>query len=416
MYEAEQAVLGSILIDPACLSKLLDFLDPADFQNEGNSEIYRVCGELDRKGIGVDSITVARELARLGKLDSVGGAAYFSTLLANVPTSLHAEYYGQIVREAAMRRKLASMAFRLQESAKTMPLDELIKNTEEELNNASRKITDLTILDARQMAHDGAERYTSPKPRALLKTTGITALNFKIGGFADGEMVIIGARPSQGKTSLMLWCALQQAIAMPVLFCSLEMTSQQIIDKCASILSGVPVERMRQGLTDDDKGKLNLAMGELSERKLHVLDMQGGVTVSHIKRAAERCGNSFGISVLYIDYLGLLSDEHGRSRYERIGFISRQLKNLTRTLNIPVLVACQLNRMPEQREDKRPNLSDLRDAGDLEQDADLVVFLYRESMYSNEADPTRVELSIAKNRMTDRRGILELKYEAGKYK
>lgn len=425
--EAEQAVLGSILIDQGdeITHKVIELLEVDDFFSERHQAIYKACLECHGAGFAVDQITLSRQLSQNNALEDVGGAAYLSHLIATTPTSFHAGYYARIVKELSAQRKLIILATEIAAKGyECKPIDETVQTAGTELNLIARSQSQDSVYTSRELAQRGMERYNTKAIKESLLPSGLATLDDVIGGYTKGELIIIAARPRIGKTTFMLDCGLKQAKENNILFCSLEMTKDAILDKITSNLSGINSASIRLGeLNETDLGYITEAMGELDNLKFHYVDRREGLTVAAIQRAAERTALSFGLDCIYIDYLGLIHGSRNLKEYDRVTQVITDLKDMAVNLNVPVVVACQLSRGIEHRTQKMtdfdsddakyPELSDLRSSGEIEQTADIVMFLHRKISYTEINN--EVILLLSKMRATGAGFKKILKFNNGRY-
>jgi replicative DNA helicase len=399
------SVLGSILIDPSALT--LVSLLPADFFDEQNQIVFQAMLNLRD---GIDQITVAHELNRMGKLEEVG-VSYLSHLISQVPTSIHAAYYAGIVRDCSFNRRLISMGGQVQaQGYKNEEPDIALAKAGQMLSIIGKLVQDTKLWTPRDMATKAQDRYLKMLRQPLGLATGLKALDSKIGGLFPGEFIIVAARGGMGKTTLGLQIARNMAASLKVLFVSMEMSAASVTDKNVAALSGKRNRTIALGnYSDDTMGGINDALGILSELYLYILE--GNQTTSSLRTNMERQICSHGCDVVFVDYLQRFSDRYGSSPNDRVSHISGELADIAKDFNLPLVVLCQLNREPDKREDKRPHLTDLRDSGAIEQDADLVLFIYRESYYNRNEVNNQTELIIAKDRLRGCTGYIPLAWQ-----
>jgi replicative DNA helicase len=388
--EAEEAVLGSLLIDPEAVVKVAVSLKVEDFFLDVNRMIYQACLSLYQRNEVINQITVAHELMRQDKLEPIGGAAFLSHLISSVPTSLHVEYYAQIVSDAAVMRRLIVAA----EQIKVLgygagPDVEVSLNKAEDILFQVRMKRDprdfVPLREALGQYFEEAGPAAAPRegeiPHIL---TGFTALDEFLGGLQRADLVVLAARPSLGKTSLALNIARNAAINQKacVALCSLEMSREAVVQRLLASEAGVDSRKVRLGhFSEKDEVKIMEASGILSEAPIYVddspqlraLDIRSKVRRLHFERK---------IDLIVIDYLQLIQgDGKNETRVQEISKITRALKTLARELNVPILAVSQLSRAVEWRASHIPQLADLRESGSIEQDADVVIFIYRDDMY-----------------------------------
>lgn len=408
--EAEASVLGAVLIDNDAIVKISDKLSPEDFYDSRHAYIYRAIKDLyeDRKAI--DVLTLSNRLKAQKRLDEIGGAAYLTELTNFVPTAAHVESYADLVAEKSVRRQLMRINKELTALAldETKKLKDLIEIAESELMKVGQEQTRQSVVSIEEILDTSFERLDAlhkDKKKIRGIPTGFKDLDNVLAGFQRSDLVVLAARPSMGKTAFALNLAHNIALDAhePVLIFSLEMSKDQLVDRLLSMESGVDAWALRTGnLTDSDFEKIGQAMGPLSEAPIFIDDTPG-ITVSDLRTKARREAHQRQLGLVIVDYLQLLSGG-GRyasegNRVQEISEISRNLKGLARELNVPVLALSQLSRSVESRPDKIPQLSDLRESGAIEQDADVVAFIYREEYYNPETDRKKItDIMIKKHR------------------
>lgn len=408
--EAEQATLGSLLIDKNAIDKIADIIRPEDFYNGKHAKIFDAILELYEKSVPADLLSLANRLTERGDLETIGGRAYLTELTNAVPTATNVLHYANTVqRKATLRRLIEASseiaAFGYQEEEDT---DMLLDKAEQSLFRVSQKFLKNKFVPIKTMLPEVFDRIdelhrSAGKLRGL--PTGFADLDLMLAGLQQSDLIILAARPSVGKTSLALDMARQTAISnkVPVGLFSLEMSKDQLIDRMLCAQANVDLWKMRTGrLTDDDDfANIGNAMGVLSETPIFI-DDSGTASVMEIRTKARRLKSEHGLGLLVIDYLQLIESRHATdNRVQEISEITRSLKGLARELNVPILALSQLSRAVESRTPPIPKLSDLRESGSIEQDADVVMFIYREAMYKQDIDPQRknvAEIHIAKHR------------------
>lgn len=405
--EAEEAVLGSVLIDPESLYRVLPFLTPGDFFLVKNQWIWQAILALHERRQPIDLLTVGEELERRGQLADIGGQAYLSHLVNVVPTAIHAEGYGRIVEQTSIRRKLLAAASDIAQLAYTQDreIDEVIDNAEQALFSVSeRRIARelVPISDIIRSYYARIEYLYEHRGEPLGIPTGFVDLDRLLGGLQRSDLVIVAARPGVGKTSLLLSMGLHAArrTHQRVAIFSLEMSSEQVVQRLISQETGIDSQRLRLGDLREEEWPLFVeASGALSSVNLFIDDTPS-ISALQLRTKARRLHAEIGLDLIIVDYLQLMTgDVRAENRVQEIAYISRSLKGLARELNVPVLAASQLSRAVEQRHDKRPLLSDLRESGSLEQDADVVIFIHREDMYDPASERKNVaEIIVAKHR------------------
>ncbi|MBI5464979.1 replicative DNA helicase, partial [Candidatus Gottesmanbacteria bacterium] len=384
--QAEQSILGAILIDKDAIVDVVEFLRPEHFYKEGNGAIYKAMLSLFEKHEPIDIVTVTAELKKNGDFEKVGGAGYLTELLNIVPTSAHAENYGRIVQDNYTRRSLISSAAKITEEATTGEGD--VKNildlAESEIFAISQYHTRRDFIPVKDALAESFDRLDELHKKAgglRGVPTGFTDLDNRLAGMQASNLLILAARPGQGKTALVLNIAQQATVEqkIPVGFFSLEMSKEELVDRLLVAQADVDAWRLKTGrLTDEDFAKLSTAMGELAEAPLFIDDTPGA-NILEIRTKARRLQVQQGVKLLIVDYLQLV--DAGRkfdNRVQEVSLISASIKNLARELKIPVMAVSQLSRAVETRGTKIPQLADLRESGAIEQDSDVVMFIYRE--------------------------------------
>ena len=402
--DAEEAVIGSLLIDGTAIYKIAPFLQKDDFYGERNRDIYGAClGLYQRPDEVINQITVAQELARQGKLESCGGAAFLSHLIASCPTSLDIEHYARIVYRLSVMRQLITTGDRIAAIGYEAgpDVDDSLQRAESTLFKLRRGQGSRDLTHIRQVLDKYFEAAAVPAeehPRQLpYMLTGFTGLDEFLGGLQRSDLVIVAGRPSMGKTSLALNIARNAAVdygACVALF-SLEMARDSLVLRLLSSESGVNSRRVRFGqhtedegkrLTEDEERRVMEATGVLSESPIYVDDTPM-LRMAEMRGKALRLNAEHGIDLIIADYLQLMQgDRRSDNRVQEVSEISRSLKALSRELNVPVLAVSQLSRAVEWRSSHEPQLSDLRESGSIEQDADVVLFIYREEYYTKEEE------------------------------
>ncbi len=420
--DAEEAVIGSLLIDSKAIHKLATFLEGGDFYSERNRWIYGACLSLYQRDEAINQITVAQELDRQRKLEACDGAAYLSHLVSIVPTSLHIEHYAQIVYRLSVMRRLVEAAGQIAAVgyAADPDVDASLNKAEDVLFRLRHGQSPRDFIHIRQVLDKYFEEI-APSPtsgaagdgEALPYTlSGFTGLDEILGGFQHSDLIIVGGRPSMGKTSLVLNIARNTAVeqgACVALF-SLEMARDSLVWRLLSSESGVNLSRIRLGLhTEEEEKRIMDATGILSEASIYI-DDSPQLRIVEMRSKARRLHFEHGISLIIVDYLQLMQgDGRIENRVQEISYISRSLKALARELNVSVLAVSQLSRAPEIRASHIPQLSDLRESGSIEQDADVVIFVHRdelhyptreawESAHPTEQYPPPADIIVAKHR------------------
>ena len=402
--EAEQSLLGSILIDPMCMDEIAPLISAEDFYVPEHTEIFRAMQSMYLKSKNIDVGTLIDELVKSGTYDESGGREYLRLVAEAVPTAANAKDYADIVRDKAVLRQLIEAGDDITEAAYAGDdsAENLVEFAESKIFRIAEGRENKNFVHIRDALIQVYDRLTklSQDPEALRGTpTGYTALDNVIVGMQEADLVLIGARPGMGKTSFAMNIATEAAIRTKKTVCvfSLEMSAEQLANRMLSSEAQIDSYKMRSGtLSAEDWNAIAYASSRLSETEI-LIDDTPGVTVTAMKSKLRRVKN---LGLVVVDYLQLMQgDRHNDNRVQEVGDISRGLKLLAKELAIPVICCAQLSRGPENRPDKRPMLSDLRDSGAIEQDADIVMFLYRDEYYKDETtDQSVAEVIVAKNR------------------
>ncbi|WP_071461048.1 replicative DNA helicase [Bacillus massilinigeriensis] len=406
--EAEQAVLGAIFLEPSALTVASEVLIPEDFYRAAHQKIFDVMLVLNDRGKAVDLITVTEELAAAKLLEDTGGVSYLSELAASVPTAANIEYYARIVEEKSLLRRLIRTATSIAQDgySREDEVEALLGEAEKNiLAVAQRKNAGAfhNIKDVLVRAYDNIELLHNRVGDITGIATGFFELDRMTAGFQRNDLIIVAARPSVGKTAFALNIAQNVATKTGenVAIFSLEMGAEQLVMRMLCAEGNINAQNLRTGsLTDEDWGKLTMAMGSLSNAGIYIDDTPG-VRISEIRSKCRRLKQEHGLGMILIDYLQLIqgNGRSGENRQQEVSEISRSLKSLARELEVPVIALSQLSRGVEQRQDKRPMMSDIRESGSIEQDADIVAFLYRDDYYDKESENKNIiEIIIAKQR------------------
>ena len=415
--EAEEALIGAVLINPDAYHDLAAFLGADDFYLERHRWVWQAFGRLQETHTPLDLLTLSESLDRAGKLAEVGGTAYLTGLIASTPTSLHAEAYGRMVEEAAVRRRMLQAAGEVARLAGQSDdsLEDLSSQAEQALRSATdRRLSDkaqpLSCVLDRLFKRTGETAEARTKGRLRGIPTGFTGLDKLLLGMQPSDVLVVAGRPGMGKTAFGLSVSRHaaQVCGKRVAFFSLEMSAEQIGLRLLAQQSGIDTQRLREGLLSADEWiAYSQAVETLAPLPLMV-DETPEITPQQMSARCRRMQRDAGLDLVVVDYMQLMRPG-GRfeNRTQEISHISRQLKTIAKELNVPVLSMAQLSRAVEQRVDKRPILSDLRESGSIEQDADVVIFLYR----SENGLASQVEVSIAKHR-NGPTGTIQLPYRA----
>ncbi len=406
--DAEMSLLGAVLIDEEVLSDVTEHVKPKDFYDKRHGIIFDAIMRLYEKNKPVDLLTLTDELKRKKEIDEIGGSAYLTELTNYVPTSAHAESYAEIVAQKAVRRRLIKASGEISELGydEATSTQELLQQAEAELFAVSDQSLkqDLTSLESILTdSFDRLEELHRNKGALRGVRTGYRDLDNMTAGLQRSDLIILAARPAMGKTTLVtnLMYNVATIAKQSVLFFSLEMSKEQLVDRMLADASGVDSWNIRTGnLSDDDFGKLSEAMGEMAEAPIFIDDTPG-LSVLEMRTKARRAAHDQPLGLIIIDYLQLMqgSGRDNGNRVQEVSEISRGLKLIARELNVPVIALSQLSRSVESRSPQIPQLADLRESGSIEQDADIVMFIYREAYYNPETERENVtDLIIAKHR------------------
>ncbi|HDT8655459.1 TPA: replicative DNA helicase [Listeria monocytogenes] len=406
--EAEQAVLGAIFLEPNALITASEILMPDDFYRTGHQIIFETMLDLNDHGKAVDVLTVYEALAAKGNLEDAGGLPYLTELSGAVPTAANLEYYAHIIEDKALLRRLIRTATQIATDgySREDELDMLMDEAEKSILEVSQRKNVgafKNIKDVLVKTYDDIEILHNRKGDITGIPTGFNELDKMTAGFQRNDLIIVAARPSVGKTAFALNIAQNVATKTDenVAIFSLEMGAEQLVMRMLCAEGNINAQNLRTGaLTSDDWQKLTIAMGTLSNSGIYIDDTPG-VRVNEIRSKCRRLKQETGLGMIVIDYLQLIagSGHGGENRQQEVSEISRSLKALARELEVPVIALSQLSRSVEQRQDKRPMMSDIRESGSIEQDADIVAFLYREDYYDREGENDgTIEIIIAKQR------------------
>jgi len=393
--EAEQSVLGAVLLDNAVLSRVIEILQPEDFYRGPHRRLFAAMLDLFERDESIDLITLRERLEQKGQLEEVGGAVYLASLVDQVPTAANIAYHARIVREKAMLRGLitASSEIAAMSYEGSRDVEQVLDEAERRIFLLSERSVRAGFVPLRDVLKDSfkvIEKLFEKKDHVTGVASGFTDLDQLTCGFQPSDLVIIAGRPSMGKTAFVLNIAEHVGIEsrLPVAIFSLEMSREQLVMRMLSSVSGVDGNRLRRGfLSREDWPLLSRAAGRLSEAPIFI-DDSAASTVLEIRAKSRRLKADNGLALVIVDYLQLIRGrDRSENRQQEISEISRSLKSLAKELKVPVLALSQLSRAVESRGgDKRPQLSDLRESGAIEQDADVVAFIFREDMYRDDAD------------------------------
>ena len=407
--DAEQSVLGAILLDQTALPRILDTLNAVDFYRENNSQIYAAAVELFRTGEPIDNVTIAAQLEKQGVLERVGGRAHLALLQEQVPTAANVEHYARIVKSKAYKRRLISAG----SNVTALGYDETI-DADQALNKATSLVyaaaedrvqTELSSLfSLLRPAMDRIDAQMASGQGVVGVPSGFYDLDRLTSGFKAADLIIVAGRPAMGKTSFVLNLALHAAVntACPVAIFSLEMSKEQLVERLLCQQARIDSQRLHRGLLGDaEYERLVMAIGPLENAPIYIDDSPTLDELTLLLKARQ-AKVRHGLGLVLLDYLQLMQGRNrgdDNNRVQEVSQISRSLKGLARELKVPVIAISQLSRAPEARPNKRPMLSDLRESGSIEQDADIVMFLYRDDYYNDKTDkPGIAEVIVAKHR------------------
>ena len=404
--EAEQSVLGAILIDNNALTRCLEILDPEDFYKGSHRKIFFAMTDLFDKNEPIDLITLTDQLKKNDELEAVGGIAYLSLMVNMVPTAANVKYHSHIVREKALLRGLVQSANEIASKVYEDNLDaeDLVDYAERSIFKISDKRVKASFVTLKEVIRDSfemIERLYDKKETVTGVSSGFRDLDDLTTGFQKGDLIIVGGRPSMGKTAFALNIAQHVGLELrePVAIFSLEMAREQLAIRMLCAEAMVNSNSIRKGfIKKEDWHKLTSAASNLTGAPIFI-DDTSGITVLELRAKARRLKIEHGLSLVIVDYLQLMRGKGSFERREQeISDISRSLKGLAKELSVPVIAVSQLNRSVEQRRPPTPILADLRESGAIEQDADVIIFLYREEIYNKEAKKGHSEVIIAKQR------------------
>jgi replicative DNA helicase len=406
--DAEKSLLGAVLIDEETLADISEHVSPKDFYDKRHATIFGGMMRLYERHRPVDLLTLTDELKKKDELETIGGSAYLTELTNYVPTAAHAEAYAEMVALKAVRRRLIKASSEISELGydEDTNVQELLEKAEAELFSVSDQSLKQDLTSIEQILTESFDRMEElHRNKGALRgvRTGYRDLDNMTAGLQRSDLIILAARPAMGKTTLVTNLAYNVATVanQPVLFFSLEMSKEQLVDRMLADASGVDAWNIRTGnLSDEDFSKLSEAMGEMAEAPIYIDDTPG-LSVLEMRTKARRAAHEAPLGLIIVDYLQLMQAS-GRSdgnRVQEVSEISRGLKLIARELNVPVIALSQLSRTVENRSPQIPQLADLRESGSIEQDADIVMFIYREAYYNPETERENItDLIIAKHR------------------
>jgi replicative DNA helicase len=404
--QAEEAVLGSILINPETYFDVAEFLMAEDFYIVRNRWVWEAFTRLHERRQPIDYLTVVQELEKQGQLAESGGHAYIMALINQTPSSMHAQAYGKIIEESSVRRRMLASANELARLAydQQKNVDGILEQAEKSIFSIGERRTKNDLQPIDQVLSDVYDRIDLLSKRGdeiFGVPTGLYDLDKLLGGLQKSDLLIVAGRPGMGKTGFLLSVAKNaaQKHKKHVAIFSLEMSNEQLVQRLIAQETGIDTQRLRTGkLTEDEWPLFTHAIEVLSDTKIF-LDDTPAITPLSLRTKCRRLHMEFQLDLIIVDYLQLMSsDVRTDNRVQEVSYISRNLKVLARELNVPVLTAAQLSRAVEQRTDKRPVLSDLRESGSLEQDADIVMFIHRDTMENDPDKANLAEIMVAKHR------------------
>jgi replicative DNA helicase len=409
--EAERAVLGALMIDPDAIIKVANFLRAEDFYRERHGWIYEAMSVLNERHEPLDFVTLTDELERRSKLEEVGGPAYLTDLISNTPTAIYVDHYARIVERTAVLRRLISAAGKIAELAydESQDVDEVVDRAEQIVFGVSESRIHRDLTPIRAIITNVVERIdflTRNRNTLMGVPTGFVKLDEILGGMQKSDLIILAGRPGMGKTSFGLSMALNAARrnSARVAVFSLEMSNEQLVQRLLSMETAIDSHRLRLGNIHEDEWPILLEGANMLAATPIFIDDTPAASVNDLRTKARRLYAEHGLDMILIDYMQLMTGSGGGSgrnenRQQEISYISRSLKSLARELNVPVIALSQLSRAVEARSDKRPMLSDLRESGSIEQDADVVLFIYREDYYVEDSDRQNIaDVMVAKHR------------------
>lgn len=406
--DAEMSLLGAVLINEEALADVSEHVTVKDFYDKRHAAIYAAMMRLYEHHKPVDLLTLTEELKKKDDLDMIGGTTYLSELTNYVPTAAHAEAYAEMVSQKAIRRRLIKASAEISELGydEDTSTQEILEKAEAELFSVSDQSLKQDLTSIETILTDSFDRMEElHRNKGALRgiRTGYRDLDNMTAGLQRSDLIILAARPAMGKTTLVTNLAYNVATAnkLPVLFFSLEMSKEQLVDRMLADASGVDAWNIRTGnLSDEDFSKLSEAMGEMAEAPIFI-DDKPGLSVLEMRTKARRAAHESPLGLIIVDYLQLMqgSSRNDGNRVQEVSEISRGLKLIAREMNVPVIALSQLSRSVENRSPQVPQLADLRESGSIEQDADIVMFIYREAYYNPETERENItDLIIAKHR------------------
>jgi replicative DNA helicase len=405
--DAEESVLGSLLLDRDAILKVAPFLRPADFYLEKNGWVYEAILDLYERREPTDIVTLSDELQRRGHLEAMGGVSYLTSFISAVPTAVHVEYYARIVERTATMRRLISAAGEIARIGydEAQDIESALTRSEEIIFRVAERRATKDFVSLREVLDRFQDHVDHVHENVGQSVVGVPSgyidMDKLLGGLQRSDLIILAARPSAGKTSLALNIVRHVAVQqrLPVAVFSVEMSADQLAHRMVSMESGIDVQRLRQGIISDSEWHhLHDAMGKLYSAPVYIDDTPA-IQITELRSKARRIYAEQNVQLVVVDYLQLLRGRHTDNRVQEVSEISRSLKAVARELNVPVVALSQLSRAVETRQSHEPQLADLRESGSIEQDADVVLFIYRDELYNANSDRKGIaDIILAKHR------------------
>jgi replicative DNA helicase len=405
--EAEEAVIGAVIVNPEAFLAVASFIQPEDFYFLRHQYIWEAMQRISERSEDIDFVSVQDELRALGRLNDIGGAARLTQLTTSAPSSMHAELYGRIVERTSLRRRLLEAADEIKRLAvnEEITIEKVTDEAESRLFRVTERNLRREIIPMRVAVSDYFDRIEhlmQSDQQQLGLPTGFKDMDELLGGMQKSDLLIFAGRPGMGKTSFLLSMALNAAkLDGRIAIFSMEMGHEQLIQRMIAMETSINTQKLRKGeLSQQEYARFVTAAGRLSEHNIFIDDTPAQSPLQ-MRTKCRRLAHEYGLDLVVVDYMQLMNagGQYENNRVQEISYISRSMKELARELNVPVFSAAQLSRAVEQRQDKRPQLSDLRESGGIEQDADLVMFLYRDIIYNDATEfPNMAEVIVAKHR------------------
>lgn len=405
--QAEEAVIGAVLLDPSKFLSVASFLKADDFFLQRHKKMWEAMLRIHERKEGIDHITTANELENMRVLDEIGGRSYLLQLLTTTGTSAYAEVYGKLVERAAIRRRLleATDKIRMVAMDENLNIEAVISAAEQQIFNVTDqrvKREFVRLWDALSEYYDRVEQMIQSRSGSPGVPSGFRDLDMLLGGFQKSDLLVFAGRPGMGKTSWLLTSAMNVArFGGCVAIFTMEMGVEQLIQRMVAMESGVNMQKLRLGNLDlRDQSRFTEAVGRIANFPIFIDDTPA-MSPLEMRNKCRRLKHEHGLDLVIVDYMQLMNagGSYENNRVQEISYISRSLKEMARDLNVPLISAAQLSRAVEQRQDKRPVLSDLRESGSIEQDADIVMFLYRDEVYNEATEfPNQADVIVAKHR------------------